>query len=84
MGVFNLKLNLKSLRYFWSVASHGSITKAAEILHLTPQTIGGQLKELEEQVGWKLFAKEGRNLVLTETGRLVFSYVDEMFRLGLE
>ena len=80
----NLKLNLKHLRYFWSVASHGSITKAAETLFLTPQTISGQLRDLEQQVGSKLFEKDGRNLVMTETGRLVFSYADEMFRLGIE
>jgi LysR family transcriptional activator of nhaA len=80
----NFKLNLKHLRYFWSVASHGSITKAAETLYLTPQTISGQLRDLEQQVGSKLFDKDGRNLVLTETGRLVFSYADEMFRLGIE
>ena len=80
----NLKLNLKHLRYFWSVASHGSIARAAEALYLTPQTISGQLRELEQQVGFELFARDGRNLVLTETGRLVFSYADEMFRLGLE
>jgi len=80
----NLKLNLKHLRYFWSVASHGSITKAAETLFLTPQTISGQLRDLEQQVGAKLFEKDGRNLALTETGRLVFSYADEMFRLGTE
>lgn len=80
----NIKLNLKHLRYFWSVASHGSITKAAETLYLTPQTISGQLRDLEQQVGAKLFDREGRNLVLSETGRLVFSYADEMFRLGIE
>lgn len=80
----NLKLNLKHLRYFWSVASHGSIARAAEALYLTPQTISGQLRDLEEQVGVKLFRRDGRNLVLTQTGRLVFSYADEMFRLGLE
>lgn len=79
-----MKLNLKHLRYFWSVASHGSITRAAETLFLTPQTISGQLRDLEEQVGAKLFDKDGRNLVLTETGHLVFSYADEMFRLGNE
>ena len=80
----NLKLNLKHLRYFWAVASHGSIARAAEALYLTPQTISGQLRSLEEQAGAKLFSREGRNLVLTDTGRLVFSYADEMFRLGLE
>lgn len=80
----NLKLNLKHLRYFWSVASLGSITKASEALFVTPQTISGQLRDLEESIGEKLFVREGRNLVLSETGRLVFSYADEMFNLGLE
>jgi LysR family transcriptional regulator, transcriptional activator of nhaA len=82
--MLNLKLNLKHLRYFWAVASHGTIARAAEVLHLTPQTISGQLTELEHQLGQKLFSREGRNLVLTETGRLVFSYADEMFQLGSE
>ena len=80
----NLKLNLKHLRYFWTVASQGSIARAAESLFLTPQTISGQLTALEKQVGSKLFQRDGRQLVLTDTGRLVFSYADEMFRLGLE
>ncbi|MDZ7753429.1 MAG: transcriptional activator NhaR [Gammaproteobacteria bacterium] len=78
------KLNLKHLRYFWAVASHGTIARAAEMLHITPQTISGQIHELEGQVGARLFEKSGRNLVLTDTGRLVFSYADEMFRLGTE
>ncbi len=78
------QLNPKHLRYFWMVASHGTIAQASELLHLTPQTISGQLRELEEQIGSKLFRKVGRNLVLTDTGRLVFSYADEMFRLGNE
>ena len=80
----NLKLNLKHLRYFWAVASHGTIVQAAEALFITPQTISGQLRELETQIGSELFRKEGRQLVLTETGRMVFSYADEMFRLGME
>lgn len=77
-------LNLKHLRYFWAVASHGSIARASEILHLTPQTISGQLRELEDQIGGKLFAKSGRNLAMTDTGRMVFAYADEMFRLSDE
>jgi LysR family transcriptional activator of nhaA len=77
-------LNLKHLRYFWAVAKHGSIARAAEILHLTPQTISGQLRELEDQVGSKLFSKSGRNLVPNEIGQLVFSYADDIFRLGDE
>ena len=77
-------LNLKHLRYFWTVASLGSITKAAESLFLTPQTISGQISDLEKQVGTDLFKREGRNLVLSETGQLVFSYADEMFQLSNE
>lgn len=77
-------LNLKHLRYFWAVASNGSIARASEILHITPQTISGQLSALEQQIGSKLFKKAGRNLALTDTGRLVFGYADEMFRLGNE
>jgi LysR family transcriptional regulator, transcriptional activator of nhaA len=77
-------LNFKHLRYFWAVAANGSIARAADILHLTPQTISGQLRELEEQLNVQLFEKSGRNLVLTDSGRMVFSYADEMFRLGNE
>lgn len=77
-------LNMKHLRYFWAVATHGSIARASEVLHLTPQTISGQLRELEDQIGAKLFGKSGRNLALTESGQLVFSYADEIFRLAGE
>jgi LysR family transcriptional activator of nhaA len=77
-------LNFKHLRYFWAVATNGSIARAADILHLTPQTISGQLRDLEEQMDVQLFEKSGRNLVLTDSGRMVFSYADEMFRLGNE
>ncbi len=77
-------INLKHLRYFWAVASNGSIANASEILHLTPQTISGQLSELEYQIGTKLFQKAGRNLALTDAGRLVFNYAEEIFRLSTE
>jgi LysR family transcriptional activator of nhaA len=77
-------LNFKHLRYFWAVAANGSIARAADILHLTPQTISGQLRELEQQMDVKLFEKSGRNLALTDAGRMVYSYADEMFRLGNE
>jgi LysR family transcriptional activator of nhaA len=77
-------LNLKHLRYFWAVASHGTIAQASKVLHLTPQTISGQLGELEKQFGAKLFKKAGRNLVLTDSGRNVFNYADEIFRLSNE
>jgi len=77
-------LNLKHLRYFWMVAKHNSLSKAAELLFITPQTISGQISDLEKQLNKKLFRREGRNLVMTETGQLVFSYADEIFNLSNE
>lgn len=77
-------LNYSHLHYFWTVACEGSIARAAEVLHITPQTISGQLKLLEEVVGEPLFQRVGRGLVLTETGRLVKQYADEIFALGAE
>ncbi len=77
-------LNYNHLLYFWTVAREGSIARAAESLHLTPQTISGQLKQLEERVGAPLFQRAGRGLALTETGQLVSHYADEIFALGTE
>lgn len=77
-------LNYSHLQYFWTVATEGSIVKAADVLHVTPQTISGQLKLLDEAVGQPLFNKSGRRLVMSETGRMVFDYADEIFRVGAE
>ncbi len=77
-------LNYKHLHYFWTVAHEGSIAKASELLHITPQTISGQLSLLEERIGNQLFTKLGRGLQLTETGHLVLRYADEIFDLGRE
>lgn len=77
-------LNYNHLYYFWIVAREGSIARAAELLHLTPQTISGQLHVLEESIGSRLFQRSGRNLMLTDVGRLTLNYADEMFRLGAE
>ena len=77
-------LNYNHLLYFWSVAREGSIARASESLHLTPQTISGQLKQLEARIGAALFQRVGRGLVLTETGQLVKEYADEIFTLGHE
>ena len=77
-------LNYKHLHYFWVVAKQGGIARASERLHLTPQTISAQVRLLEDNLGEALFSKAGRNLELTETGRLVLSYADEIFSLGGE
>jgi len=77
-------INYKHLHYFWVVAKEGGIARASERLYLTPQTISGQLSLLEENFGEALFIRVGRNLELTETGRLALSYADEIFALGGE
>lgn len=77
-------INYKHLHYFWVVAKTGSIARASEQLHVTPQTISGQLSLFEDLQGEALFKKSGRNLELTEAGRLVFAYAEEIFLLGQE
>jgi len=77
-------INYKHLRYFWVVAKEGGVVRASERLNLTPQTISGQLRLLEESLGLDLFNRVGRNLELSEDGRLVLSYADEIFSLGNE
>ena len=77
-------MNFKHLHYFWQVARAGGVARASEHLHLTPQTISGQVGLLEEDLGTPLFAKRGRNLELTDAGRLAFGYAQDIFALGSE
>jgi len=75
-------LNYKHLRYFWMVARSGSIAKAAEQLHLTPQSISGQLTEFAETLGVDLFRRAGRRLELTETGNRILRHAEDIFSAG--
>lgn len=77
-------MNYKHLQYFWAVARLGGVVKASEHLHVTPQTVSGQIQLLEEAVGRPLFRKKGRRLEMTDTGELVFSYAQDIFHLGSE
>src|SRR6476660_8834236 len=77
-------LNYHHLQYFWMVAKHGSITKASAELRLAHPTISGQIHRLEEVLGEKLFARKGRDLVLTEAGQVAIRDADEIFALGRE
>ena len=77
-------VNYKHLHYFLTVAKEGSIAQASERLHITPQTISGQLGLLEEYYGVALFKKVGRNLELSAVGQQVLGYADEIFSLGSE
>ncbi len=77
-------INYNHLYYFWHVYREGSVVGAAETLWLTPQTITGQIKALEERLQGKLFKRKGRGLEPTELGELVFRYADKMFTLSQE
>ncbi len=77
-------LNYHHLMYFWVVAREGSVAKACKQLRLAQPTISGQIRELEKSLKTALFERSGRNLVLTEMGRMVYRYADEIFSLGRE
>ncbi|MDP5145188.1 transcriptional activator NhaR [Shewanella sp. ULN5] len=77
-------LNYNHLYYFWMVKRKGSVAKAAEALCLTPQTITGQMRLLENRLKGSLFKRVGRNLEATELGEVVFRYTDKMFNLSYE
>lgn len=77
-------LNYHHLFYFWTIVREGGISAAAERLHVGRPSISMQLKSLEGFIGTPLFVRHGRRLELTETGRLVHSYADEIFETGRE
>ena len=77
-------LNYNHLYYYWMVCKKGSVTKAAEALFLTPQTVTGQIKALEERMDGKLTKRNGRSIEPTELGQLVYKYADRMFGLSYE
>lgn len=77
-------MNFKHLYYFWVAAKAGGVMRAGEQLHTTPQTLSGQIKLLEERLGRRLFRKSGRQLELTDDGRVALRYADEIFALGSE
>ena len=75
-------MNFKHLHYFWVTAKAGGVMRASEQLHTTPQTLSGQIKLLEGRLGRKLFRKRGRQLELTEDGRVALGFAEEIFTLG--
>lgn len=77
-------LNYHHLYYFWTVVREGGITAASRVLHVGRPSISMQIKSLEAFVGAPLFERRGRKLEPTETGRLVFSYAEEIFSAGRE
>ncbi len=77
-------LNYHHLLYFWTVQNEGGLRQASAKLHVSQPSISAQISALEEALGEKLFRRSGRTKVLTEMGRVVFGYADEIFSLGRE
>lgn len=77
-------LNYHHLRYFWSVAREGHVGRAAQAMNVSQPSVSAQLRLLEDAVGEPLFHRKGRRLTLTETGRTVLEYADDIFALGRE
>lgn len=77
-------LNYNHLYYFWIIAREGSISKASEKLHVGQPALSMQLKQLEETLNYELFDRKGRALHLTDSGRVVFKYANEIFTMGNE
>ena len=77
-------LNYHHLLYFWTVVREGSVSKAAEKLRLSQPTISAQVRMLEQTIGERLFLRRGRTQLLTDVGRTVYRYADELFGLGRE
>ena len=77
-------LNYHHLRYFWAIAHERNLTRAAQRLNVSQSALSIQLRQLEERLGQKLFEREGRQLRLTEAGRIALEYADTIFRAGDE
>ena len=77
-------MNFKHLYYFWMAARTGGVNRAGQHLHVTPQTLSTQIKLLEERLGCQLFERSGRNIRLTDAGRIAAGYADQIFSLGLQ
>lgn len=78
------ELNFHHLRYFWVVAQHRHLTRAAEALHVSPSALSIQLRQLEDRLGHPLFERRNRQLALTEAGRIALAHADTIFRTGQE
>ncbi len=77
-------LNYHHLLYFWTVAREGGLAQAGKVLRLSQSALSGQINRLEENLGQPLFEKRGRKLEMTETGRVVYRYAEQIFGLGRE
>jgi LysR family transcriptional activator of nhaA len=78
----SLSYSYRHLYYFWAVAKEGGLTRAAEKLGLSVQTVSTQVRELEQALGASLLKPAGRGVALTEAGRTALDVADQIFSLG--
>lgn len=71
-------MEIRVLRYFLTVAREGSITRAANFLHLTQPTLSRQLQDLEKELGQKLFIRGSHNISLTPEGMILRKRAEEI------
>jgi len=77
-------LNYNHLRYFWAVAQDGNLTRTAGRLNVSQSALSVQIGKLENQLGHQLFERRGRQLHLTEAGRIALDHADAIFATGDE
>lgn len=77
-------LNFHHLRYFWAVAHEGNLTRAARRLRVSQSAVSVQIQQFEADLGHALFERRGKQLVLTEAGRISLDYADQIFAIGDE
>jgi LysR family transcriptional regulator, transcriptional activator of nhaA len=77
-------LNYNQLYYFYKIAQLGSISQASKSILISSPALSMQLKELEETLGTTLFLREGKKMLLTEAGAIVYEYAQDIFKLGFE
>jgi LysR family transcriptional activator of nhaA len=82
--VATARLNFHHLHYFWAVAKDGNLTRTARQLRVSQSALSAQIRQLEDELGQALFAREGRALVLTEAGQLALGYAEDIFESGRE
>ena len=75
-------MNYNHLRYFWAVAHDGNLTRTAGKLNLSQSALSVQIRKLEDRLGHALFERRGRQLHLTEAGRITLDYADTIFDAG--
>jgi LysR family transcriptional activator of nhaA len=78
------RINFHHLHYFWAVAKDGNLTRTATRLRVSQSALSAQIKQLEAELGVPLFARQSRRLLLTEAGRIVLGYAEDIFAAGTE